>query len=108
MNNFRVYCVQIGSIPFSIAIFCNYCIITKHLCSLSFNRSSLDIQNRAWIVMQLNENLIRDREEDNRLILEKHSTCQHGVTGICRDASIDNNPIRVLRGFLEITELLGT
>jgi hypothetical protein len=52
--------------------------------------------------MKLNGNLIGDREEDNRLILEKPSTCRHGATGIFRDAPLRNNPIRVLKDFLEI------
>lgn len=82
MNNFRVNLIN---------SFIN-CIILQSLHYIEtfmffvFNRSLLDIQNQAGIVMQLNENLIRDREEDNGLILEKPSRCRHGVTGICRYA----------------------
>jgi DNA helicase HerA-like ATPase len=51
-------------------------------------------------VVQVMENLIRDREEDDRLIHEGLSKCQHGITGACRDVLLDNNPIKVLTDFL--------
>ena len=66
-----------------------------------FNRSLLDIQNQTGIVMQLNENLIRDKEE--YIDSKNFPNCRHGVTDICRDAPLDNNPIRVLEtGWSEI------